>query len=292
MPIIVKDYTWIQSSTTVHVRVPIEPVYKEKVDLFTSDCYIKASFKPFLLELFLLHDVDIKKSKCIINNDTIQLDLVKRCEIEWSTLEKILSKDEKETIREKVLEESQKTAAKEAEERAIRTSELNRFTVQQAMDIDNKQHVLMDSRKYEQCDKAMQDLELWRKNNKKDTTDIDVSRKSGVIITELKSSDDEEHLDYKTKTNIMKTKPKKVIKSDYVEKKKEQSAKRVLPQLRQMAQLEITHTPRSFPTPSRESTADEEQAWLKNITLARRACGNLFIDFEICAPKFLFLFPI
>lgn len=279
MPILVKDYTWIQSSTNIHVRVPIEPVYKEKVDLFTSDCYIKANFKPFLFELFLLHDVDINKSKCIINNDMIQLDLVKKDDCEWSELEKQLSKEEKKIIRENVLKESQNKATKDAEEKAIRISQLNRFTVQQAMDIDSRQHAIMDSRKNEHCEKAMQDLEEWRKNkNEEGKQNLSVSYKSGVTITELPSSDEEDPTYAKpsNQSQNIKKKVKNVIKSEYIDKKKDETAKRVLPQLRKMAQLEITHTPRSFPTPTRESTAAEEEAWIKNITLARRACGNFY----------------
>ncbi|XP_039755794.1 dynein assembly factor 4, axonemal-like [Pararge aegeria] len=339
MPILVKDYSWIQSSTTVHIRVPLDPVYKEKVDLFTTDCYVKAHFRPFLFEVFLLHDVDIKKSKCIVKDDVILLDLIKRDDTEWEYLEKILTKEDKMVIRQKILEECQQKAKQEAEDKAIKKSHLDRFTVQKAMDIDSKQHDIMDSRRNEQCKRAMDDLEKWRIStdqnyqNFKQTNGSGVKiielpslendeatekgslsaienrkqnfmglKSSGVKIVELPSSEDEDISD-KTKINELKKDPskqnysktsefasqhkkqvvipkpeKKVVKSEYVEKKKEETAKRVLPKLRQMANLEITHTLRTFPTPSRESTAQEEEAWLKNITMARRATGFVSED--------------
>lgn len=342
MPILVKDYSWIQSSTNIHIRVPLDPVYKEKVDLFTTDRYIKANFSPFLFEIFLLHDVDIKRSKCIVKDDVILLDLFKKDDAEWESLEKTLTKEEKMRIRQETLEECQQKAKQEAEDKAIKKSNLDRFTVQRAMDIDNKQHDLMDSRRDEQRKKAMDDLEKWRastvenNHNFKDTTSSSVkivelpssedeeveknargrevennkrsfvdTESSGAKIIELPSSEDEcfanntkinENLTKKQtsedspkstkiqaeiKKQILWKPEKKVVKSEYVEKKKEETAKRVLPKLRQMAELQITHTPRTFPTPSRESTAQEEEAWLKNITMARRATGKIWFWFSI-----------
>nr|XP_026487254.1 dynein assembly factor 4, axonemal-like [Vanessa tameamea] len=270
MPIVIKDYTWNQNSSNIQLRVPIPSVYKEKVDLFSSDCYIKANFNPFFFELFLMHDVDMTKSKCtIVHDNCLLIDLVKKEDRIWSDLEKILSKEDKKEIRQKVLEKCQEKAKIEAENKAIMKSNLARFTVQQAMDIDNKQHIIMDSRRDEECKKAMDELEMWKNNTNKS---------SGVKITELPSSEDE-HSQNKVCIASAKQIPMQLkVRSEYIEKKKEETAKRVLPKLREMAQVEITHTPRSFPTPSRESTAREEDIWLKNITLARRATGFVSED--------------
>ncbi|XP_034831389.1 dynein axonemal assembly factor 4-like [Maniola hyperantus] len=333
MSILVKDYSWIQSSTNIHIRVPLDPVYKEKVDLFTTDRYIKANFSPFLFEIFLLHDVDIKRSKCIVKDDVILLDLIKKDDAEWESLEKPLTKEEKKTIRQEVLEECQQKAKQDAEDKAIKKSNLDRFTVQRAMDIDNKQHDLMDSRRNEQRKKAMDDLEKWRASTVKNNQSLKATKNSSVKIVELPSSEDEEveknargigaesfidsensgvkivellsseddvskdrkinestkklaseamvkstKIQAELKKQVLRQPEKKVVKSEYVEKKKEETAKRVLPKLRQMAELQITHTPRTFPTPSRESTAQEEEAWLKNITMARRATGFVSED--------------
>ncbi|CAG9561461.1 unnamed protein product [Danaus chrysippus] len=290
MPILVKDYTWIQTPTNISIRVPLDPVYREKVDMFTADCYIKAHFSPYLLELFLLHDVNMEKSKCVVNNNMISMDLVKREEIDWENLEKNISKEEKKAIRQRVLEESQEKAKKEKEEKSIKKTELDRFTVQRAMDIDSKQHELMDSRRDEERQKAMSELEKWKERSYQENDfynhNMCVSnKKSGVKIVELPDSDTESKEKAKdvaprsSKHQLTPKSPAKtVVKSEYVDKKKQETATRVLPRLRQMMQLEITHTKRTFPTPSRESTAQEEEAWLKNITLARRATGFVSED--------------
>lgn len=316
MPILVQDYTWKQTDDTIHIRIPIKAVKREKVDLFTADSYIKAHFSPFIFEVFLLQDVDNEKSKCIVSDDLITLDLCKIEAIHWECLEKELTKPEKMKLRQDILDKSVETAQQQKEDKRIKNTQLNRFTVQQAMEIDTIQHNLMDSRKTEEATNAMNALEEWRvmsDDAKKEDNCYNREVKlyhgnehktSGVKIVELQDDDlriaELEVNDsgscakitelnssecYKIDPTEIPTKPAKKtkkakqpgkvpIKSEYVDKKKEELAKRVLPRLREAGQLEITHTPRTFPTPSRESYADEEQAWLKNITLARRATGK------------------
>lgn len=307
MPILVKDFTWTQTAKTVHIRIPQRDVSRDKVDLFTTDCYIKVHFKPFLFEVFLLHDVDNERSTCIIKDDLITLDLCKRDDIEWECLEKDLTKPEKMNLRKEIHDKCQEEAKQTFEDKKVKQSNLDRFTVHQAMEIDSTQHELMDSRKNAETKKAMDALEEWRMNPNKGkinlNRDIEFKEKrSGVTITELPDDDpkdedkgakiieltsgDEskkkEPLLMQPPTNPIKKQSKKPVRkpvktpvrSEFVDKMKEEVAKRVLPKLRETAVLEITHTPRTLPTPSRESKVDEENAWLKNITLARRATGN------------------
>ncbi|KOB77170.1 putative heat shock protein 70 HSP70 [Operophtera brumata] len=320
MPILVKDFTWTQTDDTVHIRIPIKAVTREKVDLFTADSYIKAHYSPFLFEAFLLHDVDNDNSKCIVSDDLITLDLCKRETLQWECLEKELTKPEKMKLRQEILDKSVEIAQQKKEDRRIKKTQLDRFTVQQAMEIDTKQHDLMDSRKTEETRNAMNALEEWRvnagevkkinhRNGAMELYQSKENKNSGAKIIELDDNDPRiaelelkekgsgakvaevppgDCKDVKQVTEVLTKsvqvsrrpkKPAKVpIKSEYIDKKKDELSKRVLPRLRQGGQLEINHTPRTFPTPSRESSANEEQAWLKNITLARRATGFVSED--------------
>lgn len=293
MPILVKDYTWVQSPKVISIRIPINPVSHEKVDVFTTDWYVKANFNPFLFEIFLLYEIDSKKSSCIIKKDLILLDLCKKVEQEWENLEKELTKPEKMKIKEEVLKKCQEEAHEKAEDKRIQKTQLDRHAVQRAMDIDSRQHEIIDKRRNDERDRAMTALEEWRYNTaekgslkatnsiKNGPSNIE-TKNSGVRIVELDSSSDEETkissraAPKPTIPPVRRLPPKNVVKSEYIDKKKDELNKRVLPKLRNTAEIEVTHTPRTFPTPSRESTADEETAWLKNVTLARRATGNLY----------------
>lgn len=288
MPILVNDYTWKQSNNMINIWIPVNSnVYHETVDIFTTDSYIKVNFSPFLFEIFLLHDIDSKKSKGIIKDDQIVLDLVKKEEINWECLEKDLTKAEKLKLKQEILEKCQEEAKQESEDKRVKKTQLERFTVQQAMEIDSKHHELMESRKNDERNKAMSALEEWRVktiengNCKQKPIISESSGRKGCTIVELTSSEDEtektNQKEIKPPTKPKRPPPKKPVKtpvkSEYVESKKKEVAKRVLPKLRESGSLEITHTARTFPTPSRESSAAEEEAWLKNVTLARRATG-------------------
>jgi dyslexia susceptibility 1 candidate gene 1 protein len=172
------------------------------------------------------------------------------------------------------------------------------------MDIDTKQHALMDSRRDKERKKAMDALEEWRTengNSKMTENPIEAdndptTERSGVKIVELHSEDEDVERECQkinmgnvkavrvTKKETSASNTKQIVKSDYVERKKKEVADRVLPKLRERGEVEITHTPRTFPTPSRESTAMEEEAWIKNITLARRATGKHCLLFRNDVP--------
>ncbi|KPI97182.1 Dyslexia susceptibility 1 candidate gene 1 protein-like [Papilio xuthus] len=300
MPILVKDFTWTQSPTNLQIKIPSKSMNKNNIDVFTTDSYIKIHFNPFLFEIFLLHDVDNERSKCIVQEESIVLELIKKKENDWECLEKCLTKEEKKELRQKILEKCQDEAKEKTEQKSLKKSEMDRFTVQKAMEIDSQQHALMDSRRDAERNKAMNELQQWNDSLKPLNPNINASKhinsnwsynikknENSVKIVELPSSDDEKN-ENKTKKQTTQKKPavnktlasniSKPVRSEYVEKMKKETANRVLPKLRETGEVVITHTPRTFPTPSRESAAQEEEAWLKNITQARRAIGFVSED--------------
>ena len=44
MPIVIKDYKWEQSDTEIFITVPLKAVKTNKVDVFTSETYVKVWF--------------------------------------------------------------------------------------------------------------------------------------------------------------------------------------------------------------------------------------------------------
>lgn len=49
MPLVIKDYRWEETPTTVAISVPLKGVKKNKVDLFSTDEFLKAGFSCELL---------------------------------------------------------------------------------------------------------------------------------------------------------------------------------------------------------------------------------------------------
>ena len=41
MPIAVKDYTWQENESTVYIKVPLKGVKSQRVDIFSTENYLK-----------------------------------------------------------------------------------------------------------------------------------------------------------------------------------------------------------------------------------------------------------
>jgi dyslexia susceptibility 1 candidate gene 1 protein len=59
MSILVKDYTWRQTENVVVIRVPLKGVHCSKVDIFSSDNYIKVCFIEWLCDCCIKHCLSI-----------------------------------------------------------------------------------------------------------------------------------------------------------------------------------------------------------------------------------------
>jgi dyslexia susceptibility 1 candidate gene 1 protein len=149
MLLLVKDYTWRQTESVVVIRVPLKGVHYSKVDIFSSDNYIKvyflgllcdshkgvtiffysvllylfvtflillqAHFHPYLFEVFLFASVKEPQNKCTLADGEIVFELQKVECVSWNSLEANLSKVEQQEMRKKVLERAQETAKAEQE---------------------------------------------------------------------------------------------------------------------------------------------------------------------------------
>lgn len=105
MVISIKDYTWRQTDHNIIIRIPIKKgIPNSKIDIFTSEKYIKAFFNPFIFEVFLLHSINESASSCTFTDDEIIFDLEKLVEQTWETLEnKNINKEEKMLIKQQVV---------------------------------------------------------------------------------------------------------------------------------------------------------------------------------------------
>ncbi|XP_006613936.1 dynein assembly factor 4, axonemal-like [Apis dorsata] len=161
--IIIKDYSWRQTSEFVILNVPLKG-YPKKVDLFVIDNYIKISFPPFILELFLFANIVEKESKCILTENEAILTLRKtNINLQWPTLEiQDINNDFKRQYRIQVLEHAQKHAEERTKFKNEKRQYLQKEAVKEQININtdtlNRIETIRDTHRKE----AMQEFEDWR----------------------------------------------------------------------------------------------------------------------------------
>ncbi|CAG5134876.1 unnamed protein product, partial [Candidula unifasciata] len=168
MPLIVTDYTWEETDKIVWITVPLKGVKPNKVDVFLSDEYLKASYPPYLFECLLVGLVDDTKGSAQIGNGTVVFKLVKKEEGLWNTLQspdaadKNIMKQKREEAFEKIKKRLEVESAQKAE-----TKRLNeKLAINEMMKIeDEARHRISDIKENERK-KATDDLEKWKEEQR------------------------------------------------------------------------------------------------------------------------------
>ncbi|XP_034250720.1 dynein assembly factor 4, axonemal-like isoform X2 [Thrips palmi] len=278
MAVFVKDFVWSQTGDHIVVKVPLRGVTKSMVDILTYDTYIKANFKPFIFEAFLLHPIRETSSRCTVSNGELEFSLEKvdRNNV-WESLCRDLSKEEKAKEREDVLHRVQLKRQQEEIEKRELLQNLQRKAVQQQIEMETNEKKKVDHLKDTERNTVMADLEAW-KNQKTETALPDQHPRQDEIkirdndIWDQKSSsssEDEPQADGGVQLTEDDLRP--------------------VPFPRSCGSIKIKFTPRTFPTPQRESQMEEEQAWLKKQAAAQRSVGFVAEDLrpEECNPQWL-----
>lgn len=256
MPIIIKVSTWHQTPTNVTIKIPSKGIPSDKIDIFTSDKYIKAHYSQYIFELFLFSLIDVSKSNCIVTETEIIFELSKFIEEEWAQLELTLDKAEKRQIRQQVIEESQKRSEEEKKEKVKKNAELKRTAVKEQIKLDTKKHQYIDDVKKTTKEKALKDIQLFEEQKEPE-----------IIIKDISSNKQ----DFKKSSD--RRKYKSSTKQIIPEPPEEPKIQPAIPQPRKSQTLSIKFTEREFPTPQRESKTKEEEEWLAKQAAARRSAG-------------------
>ncbi|XP_063240281.1 dynein axonemal assembly factor 4 isoform X2 [Bacillus rossius redtenbacheri] len=254
MPIIVKDYTWKQTDSVVLIYVPLKGVHPSKVNIFTTENYIKAHFPPFLFEVFLWAAVDEAESQCTIAEEQAVFQLCKKEAGAWESLHLELGKAEMVQLRQKAIERAQQVAKERSKEKAVRKDQLQKLSVREQIQLDSEVRARIEELKKRATDDALADLQLWKETAVPHRTVASSSHHPAGGAW----SKSERKIESKTPSNIFE-----LTESGCVP----------VPLPRRSGNIEVNFTVREFPTPCRESQAEEEQAWLKQQAEARRQVG-------------------
>ncbi|XP_015115383.1 dynein assembly factor 4, axonemal [Diachasma alloeum] len=293
--IMVNEFSWRQTPEEIVISVTLTGKPR-KVDIFAIGNYLKASYPPFILELFLYEKILEDESSCTLSEE-LAIFTLKKLQVgrEWQNLtQQDLTKDEKREIRSQALEQARLSAEERAEDRAERRQLLQRKAVREQIECDTRVHNQIQELRDGHRREAMTEFEDWRQKAEVPMFD----QETGLLQENRKQ--------YKTPVNWFKDSPDPapISKSPSVaaldsksvnqldaphasiqetgENRREEDLKRgkkiiddilrgkyrgrmeifddtSAPMPRQCGMINVTFSERMFPTPARESNRLEEQ---------------------------------
>lgn len=149
MPIIVKDFVWRETETEVLITVPLKGVKSHKVDIFSTDEYIKVNFPPFLYEVQLFAPVVEEQCEAKVGNGTVEFRLVKKTVGLWGSLNNpdARSKEAMKENREKAIARAHERAELDSKDRAKKKREEEQYAIKEQMRIEQEEQERIEKEK-------------------------------------------------------------------------------------------------------------------------------------------------
>ncbi|XP_029952827.1 dynein axonemal assembly factor 4 [Salarias fasciatus] len=240
MPLLVSDFCWSQTDSTVHISVPLKGARADMVDVLCTEEYLKVHFPPYLFEAFLYEPVLDHRSSAKLGNGVALFNLPKKTERVWEDLMKTsLDKEQKQEVRRRALQKHQEKVSSEDKQKAERRQAERKFTLQTTMKLEQEERENIQKMKEVERQKTSEELEAWQQR--------------------LKDRREERRVTGGVTPGSCNTKVQKNAAE--------------LPPPRSRGNIQVSFTPRVFPTALRESRVAEEEEWLQKQAEARRALG-------------------
>ncbi|XP_035300370.1 dynein assembly factor 4, axonemal isoform X2 [Cricetulus griseus] len=278
MPVRVSEFSWQQTPAAVFLSLPLRGVCVRDADVFCGESYLKVNFSPFLFEVFLYAPIDDGNSKAKIGNDMILFTLYKKEPVMWETLSMPdIDKEMMQRIREKSILQAQEKAKEATEAKSAAKREDQRYTLGVMMKIEEEERKKIEDMKENERKKATRELEAWKECQRQAEEPKRIPRKEKC----QRGKQAEEKGAIKPPSLPRKVPPTRLPgrgrnwENIFSEKLKEDS----IPAPRSAGSIQISFTPRVFPTALRESQVAEEEEWLHKQAEARRAMSTDLPEF-------------
>ncbi|CAH1800547.1 unnamed protein product [Owenia fusiformis] len=261
MPIAIRDHTWEQTDTNVFINVPLKGVKTQKVDIFSTDEYLKVSFPPYLFECFLYAAVDDDSSSAKIGNGMVVFKLTKKSPEIWPELQtnEIENKEALKAKRATAITYAQERSERKEKERAEQKRQDDKYALKEAMKLDSEERERIADVKRSAITEANEDLENWKEEQKLQSEQ-----------QKIKEAEERRFREALRKRDKKKSPGKIATDKDTTNGIFEDEVKVQPSEIRQPGKIEVSFTHRDFPTAARESTAGLEEEWLKKQNEARR----------------------
>ncbi|KAH3858094.1 hypothetical protein DPMN_100713 [Dreissena polymorpha] len=260
MPLIVKDFSWEQTDKVLFITVPLKGVKANKVDIFSSEEYLKISYPPYLFECFLYAPVHDSDSVAQIGNGAVVFKLLKKDGEKWPQLQSDIIND-KDAMKNK-RQESSKKAEERLKEQSKMKDEVKReneqYALKEIMKAEESERERIEQQKESERRRATEELEVW-KEEQKQAAELEKQR----LLEERRKEEAAEREKRKEQERLHKRQTRGQ-KASIFEETAQGAPKR------ETGKIAVSFTQRQFPTPERESVRPMEDEWLKKQAEAKR----------------------
>ncbi|XP_075061314.1 dynein axonemal assembly factor 4 isoform X2 [Mixophyes fleayi] len=205
--------------------------------------------------MFLFAPIDVDKSSAKIGNGIILFSLYKQDPSVWDALcVANMEKAAMQTIRENALIRVQEKIKEDAQARAVRKRENEKYSLEVMMKINEEERKQIENVKEEERRKASEELERYKEQQR-------IEEEQRNIQREHRRREEEKR-------------KKASTKSVFTAEAEKRGNEKTVPPTRKTGSIRIQFTPRVFPTAVRESLLAEEEEWLQKQAAARRAINS------------------
>ncbi|KAM3609956.1 uncharacterized protein V6R79_022946 [Siganus canaliculatus] len=267
MPLLVTDHSWTQTDSTIYISLPLKGARAGKVDIVSTEEYLKVHYPPYLFETFLLEPVDDARSTAKVGNGVVVISLPKKVNKVWEKLTITTNDKEKiKELREKALFKYQKKLSSESKSRAEKQRDEKKYALETMMKLENEERNSIQKMKDAERERTTAELKEWQQKQKEE-----IAKEPQIPFPTQRNkqrqleSADEKHKDT---CSVMRN-PRQAQRDNTRTERKKNHVNIPLP--RPAGSIQVSFTPRVFPTALRESRVPEEEEWLKKQADARRA---------------------
>ncbi len=253
------EFSWREFDDSIELTIPLKGVSPKCVDVFTAPSLLKVSYRPFLLDLTLLDEIDEDGSRAVLMNGELSICLKKRETRVWGQLCFEGTKDEIRQRRCESLKKRQVAVNRQMENVASKKAEEERMVFRRHMAIEEAER------------KRLDDIKVTEKKNAADAMYNafgKMNEKSFLRSTDKSIASVQGDKKLTNSTCIDRSRDpvfdSKLVPQDFYAEALEvkDAPERDIPSPRTAVQTTFWNTPRLFKTPSRESTVKQEQDFM------------------------------
>ncbi|EQC32861.1 hypothetical protein SDRG_09393 [Saprolegnia diclina VS20] len=273
------QYEWAQTATHVSLTVPLKGASRKDVDFYVADAVLKINFKPYVLLLDVVAPIEPTSAVVKILDGVIHMTVAKSTPEMWKELVFVGSKADILARRKASMDRKTEMEQQLAEKRKDAKYATEKKTLRDQMALEEHERQRLDDLKADE--KQREESAMYRTFQELKTPSapkrtiakppmepiLEASTDGTFDITN--NNDDIEWSDTESETDVAPmTAPSLPMDDDAInnnnvhEDEDDETDVVYIPAPRETLQSKISFTPRVFPTPSRESTAADEEDWL------------------------------